>query len=54
MLDLSLHALHLPEFAAGVGNAVFLGLEFLFNKFRELVHQLSLHQSDNHYKYKLE
>ncbi len=56
MLDLkiSLHALHLLEFVAGVDNAVFLGLEFLFNKFRELVHQLSLHQSHNHYNYKLE
>jgi hypothetical protein len=56
MLDLkiSLHALHLLEFAAGVDNVVFLGLEFLFNKFRELVHQLSLHQSDNHYNCKLE
>jgi hypothetical protein len=56
MLDLkiSLHALHLLEFVAGVDKAVFLGLEFLFKKIRELVHRLSLHQSDNHYKYKLE
>jgi hypothetical protein len=53
-LKISLHALHLLEFAAGVDNDVFLGLEFLFNKFRELVHQLSLHQSDNHYNCKLE